>query len=719
MQNYNEKETQDRFAHIFFSSVKALGFAAMICDKDLKILRSDHKFAPLMDMSPDLFEAGRDALNILKHVEQRGDFGINSKSYHLQNDLAEISQATRAGILSSRSWVQKKSDGQVAEFTRIYTEDGLIVIIGRLITEMAHREKLLNLALASAEAGYWSYSFATDQFFFSDYLQDMMSEDEIRKTQRSGFWGILHPDDVQSTREAWEQAFRTNSPMDHTFRVVLDHYGERTLRNVGHPEFADNGRPIGVTCYLSDLTKMVQSQNALITAKAESEQALRSNREFLARMSHEIRTPMNGVLGMADALLQTADGQSIAKHLNVIKSSAENLLRVMNDTLEHAKLASGKMEIVKTPTSMSELLSALETLWTERAEQNGTRLTVIIDDSVPKHLCIDSFRTEQCLNNILSNAIKFTENGRISIFAKYIDRGDKSLLALAVQDTGIGMTPAQQGRVFGAFEQASTETHVKYGGAGLGMAIVKDLAELMGGRITFKSTPGKGSVFVLSLPVEKIEPRASIETETPLPLAQDVMPHFAEPKQSEYNHLQHNEDDESLTEPKCAEPAPQSVIMPAPEPERQTLAQSIFSDHAAQQPDFSALKILVAEDNKTNQIVVGALLEPLVGQTIFADNGQQAVTALDHHDIDIVLMDIHMPVMDGIEATLAIRTAKKPWSDVPIIALTADPEYQQLRICRNIGMDEAMAKPVSRAELMRAFTAVLKEQQSGPARRRA
>ena len=258
------------------------------------------------------------------------------------------------------------------------------------------------------------------------------------------------------------------------------------------------------------------------------------------------------------------------------------------------------------------------------------------------------------MNNLISNAVKFTPNGNIKVLLTTQQKeGSKPRLIFAVQDNGIGMSKDQQNQIFEAYTQGDKSIAGRFGGTGLGMTITKEIIELMGGTISVRSELGKGSVFILSLPYHK-DSEASFEEDC--------------------NHLVEQLLDEAKPEP----------------------------------TNYSKLKILVADDNATNHMVVMSLIESLVAEVHLASDGQEALDILKTTDIDIILMDIHMPVMDGIEATLSIRSSEETWSDVSIIALTADPQYQQKRLCKNIGMDEALAKPVKLSDILEAFDNVLK-----------
>jgi len=286
------------------------------------------------------------------------------------------------------------------------------------------------------------------------------------------------------------------------------------------------------------------------------------------------------------------------------------------------------------------------------------------DPKVPEQLLLDEFRLQQCLNNLLSNAVKFTESGRIDVIVKTAIVKDRDSLIIAVKDTGIGMTDEQSNAIFDEFTQADNSISRTYGGTGLGMSITKQLAELMGGEVRVKSEFGAGSTFALVLPI--------LESDDELQ-SKDLDTVHQVPK--------------TLNTPRSSGPSSPDASQPS--------------------KPFEGLSVLCVEDNPVNQKVVRRLIGKRVANLTFANNGREALKVLSMMHVDVVLMDIHMPVMDGIEATLEIRGSKEPWANVIIIALTADPDYQQKRICKNIGMDDTIAKPVKREDILKAFDRTL------------
>jgi len=383
-------------------------------------------------------------------------------------------------------------------------------------------------------------------------------------------------------------------------------------------------------------------------------------------MSHEIRTPLNAIIGMSDSLKEEDLSDDIMEVIEDIEQAAEGLHQLLSRTLDHAKLISDKMQIDLHNDNVRDVISTSTKLWNPQCSAAGIALRSHFDTDLPEQLLLDGFRLQQCLNNLLSNAVKFTEAGRIDVIVKTAPIKGRNSLIIAVKDTGIGMTVEQSQSIFDEFTQADNSISRNYGGTGLGMSITKQLTELMGGEIRVKSELGQGSTFALVLPIlENVDDLNSSDGKTILQ---------------------------------------EETALETPEQDAESLAPELPQP----QKPFEGLSVLCVEDNSVNQKVVKRLIGKRVENLTFANNGREALAVLNTMHVDVVLMDIHMPVMDGIEATLEIRGSKEPWANVVIIALTADPDYQQKRICKNIGMDEALAKPVKLSDILEAFDNVLK-----------
>ncbi|MGZ5191560.1 MAG: ATP-binding protein, partial [Flavisolibacter sp.] len=453
--------------------------------------------------------------------------------------------------------------------------------------------------------------------------------------------------DSDKARAGYEEVFEKEFVTD--YPLTLNDAGFTEVLFNGSVYKDEKGSVVGAVVVARVITEQKRIEKELIDAKvfaelataiaeeakskAEratriAEDAVKSKQQFLSNMSHEIRTPMNAIIGFTKVVLKTDLTEKQKEYVSAIKVSGDALIVLINDILDLAKVDAGKMTFEQTPFQMSDSISAMLHLFEPKIQEKNLQLVKVYDPSIPKVLVGDPVRLHQIILNLISNAVKFTNKGKITVSVNLFSENEESAtIEFSVSDTGIGIPDSKIKNIFENFQQANSDTSRLYGGTGLGLAIVKQLVEPQGGTITVASEINKGSTFSFKLAFQKT--MASVELD---------------------NRIEESD------------------------------------------AEIKNINVLVVEDIPLNQLLMKTLLDDFGFSCDIAGNGKIALEKLEANPYDIILMDLQMPEMNGFEATEHIRTIMK--SEIPIIALTADVTTVDVTKCKEVGMNDYIAKPV-------------------------
>lgn len=526
---------------------------------------------------------------------------------------------------------------------RASLKDQVIYLSAKDVTET---RRLLEMSWETefiTGVGTWEMDLDSGWLFWSDVTHDVhgtvAGAYSPRLEEMTSFY--QGPDKIK-LKQAFDTLFGSGEAFDMELPMTKLNKAQAWVRITGNANL-HHGKVSRAFGTVQDVTKAREAEQALNEARLAAEKANKAKSEFLANMSHEIRTPMNGIIGAASLLRKLVRGEKEQKYLQTIVHCGDTLLAIINDVLDLSKIEAGKMKIFQDAFSLRHTLNVLHDLFDLLAQEKNIEFSMEIDDNLPGTLLGDQLRVRQIANNFLSNAIKFTDTGSVSLKCDVLEQKlDQVTVRISVRDTGMGIPKEKHGALFRKFEQIDAQVMPNASSTGLGLAISRSLAEMMGGSVGFESVFGKGSVFWLTLT---------------LPVAQGAPDMTAQYERSDGERI-----------------------------------------------SYEGRKILLTEDVEVNRMIIGDMLEEFKVSVDIAENGLEATKKAATGSYDLIFMDLRMPVMNGFEALRIIREQQKNTGlRTPIIALTAHALEEHSQECLAAGMDDFLSKPLRPERLAEAL----------------
>lgn len=652
---------------MLLSSLDTLAGGLIILNAQKRVVAFNKLAVSLLDIPAELLTVNAPWAEFIRFAAERGDYGEGNSDEHYDRVM---------GMLEERApyeLTRRRPDGVILEINGEPIVGGGYVTRFRDVT--AEKQQQADLVDATRSSQRYRRFFELSQEMMGIADQDgRLHTMNNAWTKHLGwtseelgakpFVEFVSDNDMANVKTALASLVTGKNAADFSVQFNCKVSNERWLEWHVAPD--SDGQ---LFCVVHDVNDARHHQEELVAARTAAETTANANADFLATMSHEIRTPMNGIIGIANLLLDTDLEAEQRHYAQAVVESGEALLEIINDILDVSKMEAGKLEIDEQEFSVEKVVGSVIDVLTPRAMEKRLELATYIAPQLASSMRGDSGKIRQVLLNLLGNAIKFTDTGAVSVRVT-VDQDDaaKQALRFAVKDTGIGIAEASRDQLFKPFSQADSSTSNKYGGTGLGLSICKQLTELMDGEIGFDSEPGVGSTFWFTLSLDRV---ASLAVETS------------------------GADDVGET--------PAQIIAPSTEVKIDPPAKPIETEAAKP----GSLRILLVEDNAVNQMLASAILKKAGHRVDLAVDGVEGVEGVRNNVYDVVLMDIQMPNMDGLEATRRIRAMDdQSKANVYIVAITANALLGDRETCLSAGMNDYLPKPIDQKRLLAALELV-------------
>ncbi len=568
------------------------------------------------------------------------------------NEINNLSEGINTINFSNRYLRKDGSKIWLQWISTINLETKIVFAIARDISGIKNTqeklilsEKLLNESQKMAKIGSWEFDLISNKLYWSDELYNIFEIDKSAKENLAeSYRSRLTIEDINHLDQLADRTIKEKISYEVEHPFTLSGNRKKWLLGSGEPVINEAGEVIKIRGVARDITAQ-KERDAAIKAKEFAELANQAKSDFLANMSHEIRTPLNGIIGFTDLLLKTKLDSDQQVYMSNINQSANLLLDIINDILDFSKIESGKFELSFEPVNLRSLAEQVIDLFKSHALNKKIDLNLMIDPNIPKYVITDSVRLKQVLVNLIGNAVKFTNFGEVLLQIEIVKKNKNQFVPIcfSVIDTGIGIQNHNLNKIFQSFVQEDVSTSKKFGGTGLGLSISNQILEKLNSKINVKSVVGEGSNFNFTI---------NFETANSLATKEQISGYVDEKKNNKSNKLS------------------------------------------------KKFKILIVEDNKINMFLCTKMIHSILPKSTILEayNGKMALEILENQNVNLILMDIQMPIKNGYETTIEIRNNDK-FKNLPIIALTAGIMIGEKEKCIENGMDDFISKPFKLIEL--------------------